>query len=465
MSTRNRKGQLKVAPVWLGVGLAATVALAAAPANAYTLFGDPTLLSPGQFKSLPFTLFGEQVTPRLDVDGFVRYLTTGQRISGKTEGFMSPEVDIDVNLQLTATQRIHGLWRPLERGFRDPIFDQFQPDEGWTVRTSGEPERLWYEGQPLNWLTPGDSFPLDISVAGGRVPLYLHNGLWFDNSFDGIVFSKNNIQLGTLSNLNVLYFLSRGQPHGGAPVPDSPIQTNFNKAEARKNVTGLYADADWYEYFIELSWAYSYDNGRGPLGVDLNRNFWGLSVTRTFGYGGLSFRVLGSSANATRGAGALFVLEGEKEFLGVRGYGTAFWGMSDWLPVSQEGVTMSREGILFTFDRLVETPGLISRGYDSRGGAFGVIFNPRGIITFTPEVGFVLDTSRQGNDQFGAALQIQADLASLLIPGTALQDVKRRGVLYGAYARLTIIEVHNENNGVSQKPDDYGARMELVYRF
>ena len=397
------------------------------------------------------------MAPRLDLNGSVRYLTLGQRLQGETQGVMAPQVDLEVNLQLTATQRIHGLWRPLEKGFRDNTFDRFEPDKGWTVAASGEPQRLFYEGQPLNWLTPGDSFPLDITVAGGRVPLFLHNGLWFDNAFDGFALGKNNLQLGTLSNLNVLYFLSRGQPHGGV--------TDFEKAEAKKQVMGLYADADWYEYFVEVSWGLAYDNSRGPNGVDLDRNFWAISVTRSFGHAGVSTRLLGSSANATRAAGVLGVIEAEKEFWGVRGYGTAFYGSADWLPLSEEGVTLGREGILFTFDRLAPTPGLTARGFDSAGGAFGVIFNPRGAVTVTPEVGWLIDTSSQGNDQFGAALQVQADLSRLVIPGTGLAELKKRGLLYGALARLTIIEVHNEHNGIRGKPDDFGARLEVIYRF
>jgi len=457
MRSHDRNTGRKATSRAVAAALVTLAAFAPGAACAFTLFGSPDLLAPGQFKSLPFTLFGEQVTPRLDLNGSVRYLTLGERLQGQTLGIMAPQVDVEVNLQLTATQRIHGLWRPLERNFRDNTFDVFEPNRGWTVRTSGEPYNLFYEGQPFNWLTPGDSFPLDVTVAGGRLPLFLHNGLWFNNTLDGFALSKNNLQAGTLSNLNVVYFLTRGQPHGGI--------TPFEKAEARKRVMGLYADADWYEYFVEASWAVAYDNARGPKGADLNRNFWAVSITRTAGFAGLTFRALGSTANDTRDAGVLFVLEGEKEFLDVRGYAVVFGATADWLPVSEEAATMSREGILFTFDRLAPTPGLNPRGSDSVGGVLGIIFNPRGLITVTPEVGWLLDTSSQRNHQFGAALQLQADLASLLVPAARLTDLRSRGVLYGALVRLTLVEIHNENNGIRGKPDDYGARLELIHRF
>jgi len=428
------------------------------PAEAITLFGEPSVLSPGQVRSLPFRLFGEQVTPRLDLNGFLRYQTLGMRLADETVGLMVPEVNLDFNLQLTATQRIHALFRPVERGVRKPTFYQFEPeDTGWTVQASGEPARFWYEGQPFNWLTPRDVFPLDITVAGGRLPLSFHNGIWFNNTFDGFALGKNNLQIWNVSNLNVIYFLTRGQTEGGLTAAD--------KREQRKNVMGLVGYVDWSEYYLEISWARSYDNARTRAAPeDLDRDFWGLSATRTFGFAGVSVRALGSSGNAPRGRGELYVLETEKEFAGVRGYVTMFGGTSDWLPVSQEAPALSRLGVLFTFDRLTAFPGLTPRGNDSVGGVFGVILNPRGIVTAAPEVGWLIDSSGRGNDQAGAALQVQADLASLILPGTTLEDTRRRGLLYGALARLTLIGVHN-TNAEGGEPRDYGARLELIYKF
>lgn len=444
-------------PCW---ALVLAMALIPEVAGAITLLGSPPTLSPGQVKSLPFTLFGEQVTPRLDLNGSIRYQTLGMRLDDEAVGLMVPELNLDFNLQLTATQRVHALFRPLERGFRKPTFHQFAPENtGWTVQASGEPARLWYEGQPLNWLTPRDEFPLDISVAGGRLPLAFHNEIWFNNTFDGLAISKNNIQVATVSNLNLIYFLTRGQTQGGL--------TAVERREARKNVMGLVGFVDWLEYYWQLSWARSYDNERtAAFPEDLDRDFWGLSITRTFGFAGLALRALGSSASASRDAGALFVLEAEKELLGVRGYATVFGGTEDWLPVSQEGSALARLGVLFTFDRLTPFPGLTPRGADSMGGVLGVIFNPRGTVTVTPEVGWLIDTSSQHDDQVGAAVLIQADVAKLLIPGETLEATRRRGLLYGLLARVTGIAVHHRNAGPARDTrDDYGGRLELVYKF
>ncbi|MBI2466682.1 MAG: hypothetical protein HYV62_02490 [Candidatus Rokubacteria bacterium] len=444
---------------WLGAAVLGVAMLGPSPAPAITIFGDPPAVSPGQARSLPFTLFGEQVTPRLDVDGFLRYQIVGFRTGGTDHASMVPEISLDVNMKLTATQRIHALLRPIEEGTHRPTVYTFAPEEsGWTVRTQAEHAALWYEGQPFNWLTPRDAFPLDISVAGGRLPLFLHNGLWFDNIFDGFALSKLNLQIGNLSNLNLIYFLTRGQTQGG--------ETEVERRETRKNVTGLVAYADWYDYHLEASWARAYDNDRtAEFPEDRDRHFWGISVTRTFGDAGISVRVLGSTGNDSRGQGELFVLETVKGFEGFRVYANFFAGTEDWLPVSVEGSRTNRLGILFTQDRLAAFPGLSGFGGDSAGGVVGVIFNPRGIITFTPEAGFVVDHSRRKNDQFGVGFQAQADVASLVIPGRTLAETQRRGLLYGLLARVTLVGIQNRNDESGESRGDYGGRFELIYKF
>ena len=443
---------------WVGGVVAVAIFSGSAAAEAFTVFGQPPFLSSGQVESLPFTLFGEQVTPRLDIDGFLRYQTIGQRLNGTTQGLMAPEVNLDVNLQLTAQQRVHMLLRPVDQGNGRPTVYQWPGNPGWTVRAEGEPAAIWYEGQPFNWLTPRDSFPLDVSVAGGRMPLFFHNGLWFDNIIDGFALAKLNLQVGNLSNLGVLYFLTRGQTQPtGASTP-------AERREARKNVTGLVGYADWYAYHIEASWALSYGNPRGPFDDNIDRNFWGVSVTRTFGDAGVSLRLLGSTGNDSRGAGVMFVVETAKGFDGWRVYANGYVASENWLPVSEQGSRTSRLGILFTQDRLLPFPQLNGFASDTLGGVVGVVLNAKGTITVTPEIGGVRDNSPQHNDQIGGAVQVSADLASLLMPGTTLEDTRRRGVLYGLQALLTLAAVGNRNDGTGHGRTDYGARLELIYK-
>ncbi len=446
------------------VALTAFIALQflSRPASGFTIYGNPGLLSPGQAPNHPIDFLGEQLDPRLDIDGFMRYQVLGYRLDNTNNGVMVPELDLDTNLQLTATQRIHALFRPIEGGDREPTLWQFAPDnQGWVARNEATPAELFYEGQPLNWISPYDRFPLDFTLSGGRVPLFLQNGLWFDNIFDGVAISKNSIQLGNLSNLNLFYFLTQGETQGGL--------NSLDRAQQRKKLTGVSGDADWYDYFFEFGWATAYDNGhvRSPgVDYDLDRSFWALSATRTFGVsGGVALRILGSTGNGSRGGGELFALETQKQFWGVLGYANFFAATRDWLPASIQGAPLSREGILFTFDRLAAFPELNARGANTIGSAMGVIFNPKGIVTYTPEFGWLIDNSSQANHQVGVAMQIQADLASLLIPAATLADVARRGILYGFFARMTFVGLRNNNTEVAKDRFDFGSKLELIYKF
>jgi len=350
--------------------------------------------------------------------------------------------------------------RPIEGGDREPTVYQAHPRSGWTTRTEATPAVLFYEGQPFEALDPADRIGLDITLVGGRVPLSLQNGTLFENIFDGFALSKNNIQLGNLSNLNLFYFLSLGQTQGGLTLAE--------KREQRKNVMGLGGDADWYEYFIEAAVAGSYANGRvGPERANLDRAFGALSVTRQFGsVGGITVRALGNTGNDSAGAGGLFILETWMMLRRAQAYANFFGATSDFLPASVEGSAISREGILFTFDRLVAFPSLNPRVRDSAGGVFGVVLFPKSRVTVTPEIGFLVDNdSTTDNDQYGAALQFQSDIAYLVLPQGSLKPLQTRGLLYGLLVRLTLLGIENKNDATAGNRFVGGERFEVVYRF
>ncbi len=440
--------------------LGAILTLCCAPANAITLFGS-NFVSPGQQWDPGLSLFGEELAPRLDVDGLVRFQVLNQQLANQTDDFVTPELDLQTNLQLTATQRVYWLWRPFEYGAREPTYFHFGNDHGWTKRFSETPQALFYEGQPFNWLSPNDRVPLDFTLAIGRIPLFLHNGLWFNNFMDGFQLSKNNIQIGTFSNINIMYFLTLGEDQPG-------LNLNLaNRREAEKRVMGFDMNGDWRNYFFEISYAASYDNSKLPgLDQNLNRGFWAVSITRTFGFNsGVSLRAMGSTGNGTAGAGELAVLETQRGVWGQLLYCNVFGATNQWKTPSVSGSPLSQEGILFTFDRQQSTPELNLRGHGTVGNAIGVVLDPRAPITYTPEFGWLIDNEYTSNDQVGLAFQIQADLAHVFIPGNTLSEMVRRGILYGALARLTLLGVRNENTHTAGDRFDFGSMLELIYQF
>jgi hypothetical protein len=427
---------------------------------AVTIFGSD-FLSPGKIWDPGFSLFGEELSPRLDVDGLARVQILDAQLQNQHDDVIVPQVDLQTNLQLTATQRVFALIRPLEYGDREPTFYKFGNDHGWTGRFDAAPQALFFEGTPLNWLSPSDKLPLDMTLSVGRIPLFLHNGLWFNNFFDGFSIAKNNIQLGNLSNFNVLYFLTLEETQPGLTL------TTPSRREAEKKVMGVDFNFNWSDYFVEGSWGLSYANGKVPgAQMNLNRNFWALSITRSFSYdAGVSFRAMGSTANSTASDGELFVLEAQRGVLGTQLYSNVFGATRNWIAPSVQGSALNREGILFTFDRLVATPQLNPRASGTVGGVIGDIINPRGHVTFAPEFGWLIDNQSTNNDQVGLALQMQTDLSTVLMPGNTLNDLKRRGLLYGSEVRLTFLGVRNQNTSLAGDRFDYGTNLELIYEF
>ncbi|HTU43271.1 MAG TPA: hypothetical protein VMF10_16300 [Candidatus Aquilonibacter sp.] len=469
LKLRNSKGvALKAKWRWM-IFIGALLLTAPAPVWAFTLFGDPNVLSPGQVWSLPFTLFGEQVTPRLDVDGFVRTQILAEQLKAPEYGFdhyfrslLVPEVDLEVNLQLTATQRIHMQFLPLDGGFARPTQYEIYPGGGWTVRTvrdGGEPAEVWYEGEIFNWLAPKDQYPLDLNLAIGRFPLSFQNGILMNNIADGFAISKDNIQLFNWSNLNIIYFLTWGETQGGF--------TAEQQQQERKNLTGIDSDADIGNYFVEGDFLASYDNPRTiQYPANLNRFFWALSVTRSIGEEGFTLRAIGSTGNQSQGNGQFFSLETTHEFMDTRPYFNIFGATKNFLTASQQfDAPLINEGILLTPDRLTPTPGLDGSANDEIGGILGVILNPRGHTTFTPELGYTFDNTSNGNNQFGAAFQVQSDLAEYIVPGNTLQAIAARGLLYGTLARLTLAGIYNQNSTVAGESFDYISKLELIYEF
>jgi hypothetical protein len=450
--------------------LSALVFFVPVKARAFTLFGNPNLLSPGQVWSLPFTLFGEQVTPALDVNGFVRYQTLVQQVKTPPQlqykhlfrSLMAPSLDLEVNLQLTSTQRIHAQFLPLDGGLLRPTVYEIYPGGGWTARTvreGGEPSELWYEGQVLNWLSPEDRYPLDLKLVVGRFPLSFQNGILLSNIVNGFAVSKDNIEFSDWSNLNIIFFLTRGETQGGL----EPLQ----KQEDRKNLTGIESDADIGEYFVEGTFIASYDNPRTiQYPKNLNRFFWGLSVTRSIGEEGFTLRALGNTGNESQGNGQFLALETTHQLGKVRPYFNIFGATRHFVTASQQfDAPLFNEGILLAPDRLTPTPGIKGSANDEIGGILGVILNPRGHTTVTPELGYTFDNSSPGNNQFGSALQIQTDLAEYIIPGNSLQAVAARGLLYGAFARFTIAGIYNQNPNLTNESFDYISKLELIYQF
>jgi hypothetical protein len=56
-------------------------------------------------------------------------------------------------------------------------------------------------------------------------------------------------------------------------------------------------------------------------------------------------------------------------------------------------------------------------------------------------------------------------MSRLIKPGSSLQTIIDRGLLYGLLTRFTFVGIRNGNTRTAGERFDYGERLELIYLF
>ena len=132
---------------------------------------------------------------------------------GKTEqSVVATRLNLDMDLALTATERIHAFVRPLDK---NGSFTRYQisggaEDDEFVDEFDFDLDTLFFEGDlgamSQGWTNRTNS--IDLPIALGRVPLFTQNGIWLDDAFDGLAFgitAKNSPSL-DISNMDLTFF-------------------------------------------------------------------------------------------------------------------------------------------------------------------------------------------------------------------------------------------------------------------
>lgn len=190
---------------------------------------------------------------------------------------------VDLDLRVTGTERLHAQFRPLGRRDTGGSYYQFSAPAGYEDNATGLPDRYWFETELHSLLGPTvDPFAdHDLNLAVGRFPFAMHNSLLMNDDIVGAVASRNNIQLGRLSNLNV-QLLSAIDSVDAIPGSGAHLYCVHSSIDHRKT-------------FYELTYAFV-DGNRG--GGDLQ--YLGLSRTKAYGPLGVAVRGLFKIGNGTQ---------------------------------------------------------------------------------------------------------------------------------------------------------------------
>jgi len=183
--------------------------------------------------------------------------------NGATEiGQIATRLNLEFDLGITSTERIHMFMRPLDRGGQFTRLEFFGNDEdGGDTAFNANIETLFFEGDigAISQGLSGEYNNLDLPVALGFMPLVMQNGLWLEDAFIGAaaaIPAMNSPAL-DISNMDVTFF-------GAFDQVDSQafIDTDGNIANHNVNIYGAAAFVEAMQGYWEFGYGYSDGEGR-----------------------------------------------------------------------------------------------------------------------------------------------------------------------------------------------------------
>lgn len=368
------------------------------------------------------------VWPRLSVFGDWKTAIEYNDNGVDERGHIATTLNLDIDLQLTGTERIHAFVQPLEQA-DVTRYEFFGDDEdGFDEAVNGNIETLFFEGDVgaiMTGLTDEEQ-SFDLPIAFGLVPLFFQNGIWVDEAVIGgatSIVAKNSPLL-TISNMDFTFFAAF----------DNVENPNILDAEGVREEHDL--DMYGVAAFIEATEGYyefgaGYINGRDDFSDQDHTN---LTLAYSSRYGSWL-------SNSVRGVWAFgqdrdndqeqtvdgFALLVENSFITHKPstlipYANFFLGLDKPAPLSDATGLLKNTGITFESGGLQGFPKLDDSANDTFGGAVGVqyLFNLDQQIVVeasTAQVigGFQAVGRNAKDDQYGLGFRYQLPLTETWI--------------------------------------------------
>ncbi len=313
------------------------------------------------------------VMPHFMVYGDYR---TGVGLNRATEGaadVWASRLNLDMDLELTATERIHAFMGPLDRAGDFTRVD-FTNDLEFVNRTDLRLDTLFFEGDAgaiVGGLNDADA-PFDLPFTFGFIPLIYQNGIWANDNVIGGAFAlpTRHSRLLNWANYDATFFWASDQVTSDAFTGENSAAEFFG--------TAWFIDA--YEGHIETNYAYVNDKTGG------DRSYHNLAVAFTRRY---FMRISNSIRYITNldqqlpdeektASGHLLLLENSLISAypnTVVPYFNLFYGQGSPQSLGRAGGTggiLNNVGINFETDALTGYPTLDVTGHNAYGAALGV---------------------------------------------------------------------------------------------
>lgn len=331
------------------------------------------------------TLFGKlnPLLPGLSVYGDWRTAVAYNSNNGKDIAQVATRLNLDVDFKLTATERIHAFFTPLQDGTKFTRFE-FGGGDGngkFNDELNLNPQTLFFEGDAgsiYSGLT-GQYAGFDLPFTVGLFPLFLQNGIWANDAILGgavTLPARNSAALG-LSNFDITVFAGFDNIDNASFVKANGKADNDNA-----NLFGVTTFADAFNGYIEAG--YGFLQGTGPEdGVE--QHFLTAAYSRRYANTiSNSTRVFANFGDDGHGNGDGVAIISENSLISplpstLLPYANFFVGFGNPTPLvdgNNAGI-LKNVGINFETDALTGYPKLDDTASNTFGGALGVeyLFN------------------------------------------------------------------------------------------
>ena len=354
----------------------------------------------------------------------------------KEQWVLANRLNLDLDFQLTATERVHAFMRPLDKGGKFTRFE-FGADgtRQWEGELDGNADALFFEGD-LNPMLAGVTnrdMPFDLPFSAGLMPLLFQNGVWVEDAFTGAAFTiqARNSALLDISNMDVTFFM--GYDKVSTPAVKR-LDGNFD--DDNINLWGVTSFIEAMEGYWEVGYGFiDPEDGGQDLDELSYSNMTAAFTRRYFGLVSNSVRVIVNAGQnrpdgRTKTAdGFLLLIENSfitRKPLTLVPYMNLFMGIDKPQSLARDagaGGVLKNTGILFETDGLTGFPKLDDTGNDAIGGALGVeyLFNlDQQIVLEAAVVNDIGSESTAAGNEFGLGFRYQLPITNALILRTDL---------------------------------------------
>ncbi len=343
-------------------------------AQPFWLFGR-SFYDYGPYASAP-TFFGRSnlLLPQFMGFGDVRVGMASNRNTVNDFNVAATTINLDMDLRLTSTERLHAFATPLARNGSFTRYNFGNNDNGFTGEGNFNLLAGYFEGDAGAIVGGMTNYvlPFDLPFAVGAMPLVFQNGVWMEDIVTGaaVTIPARNSPLLKISNMDVTFFTA----WDGVSSP----AVQFNNSAASIYGVGSWVEA-WGGY-LELDYAFLDDR------ATLDRSYHNLGVGWTRRYGkwlSNSVRWIGNIGQDPTGIdrtahGSIVLIENSLITQEPSNWVPYFnlWGgfgrPQSLARAATAGGILRNTGILFESDNLTGYPTLDPSGQNTYGAALGI---------------------------------------------------------------------------------------------